>query len=524
MVDDTKAVTIEMQKNVPKENDVVTTNSNGNGSKADNGGEAKIGIATMKSLTRLAAKARRNKVEKKKENVVKNIHFRGASWLDDSSSKFCIGCDANFTCYNRRHHCRFCGLLLCNDCSRWRIEGVRACKNCYAELKEVYKRPTLKECLKKPIHPESKFRSIWDIVILLLTFHSALVIPLEMGFPDYGGNLEAQLAVLTIVIDLFFVIDVILNFNTMVVLPNGDLIRDKKIIGKKYLQKWFWFDVLAIFPTELLLTGGSGSDGEQIKVWRRFAKIPRLFRIARIVKFIENSDFLQSYVRLTRIVRLFFLIVISVHWSGCIFYFVCELRKSGFGANAMVNGTKVQITTYCSFEEDKPLAERYVGAYATGLNFLLGSLPEIQTLSPGERNMAIILGFCNAILNAYIIGQVTILIQGTNTLEFEFKQKMDIVRDTLVTFSLSDEVKSQVLRYYEYLWARHRKLDTRYNFTDGLPDSLQVRVKMELHKDAVERCSLFKQCDNELMIVSLSFILSSFSFFILHFTDKKYIH
>ena len=180
----------------------------------------------------------------------------------------------------------------------------------------------------------------------------------------------------------------------------------------------------------------------------------------------------------------------------------------------MINGTKVKIVTYCSYEEDKPLGERYVGAYATGLNFWLGTSPEIETLSPGERNMAIFLGFCNAILNAYIIGQVTILIQGTNTLEFEFKQKMDIVRDTLVTFNLSDEVKSQVLRYYEYLWARHRKLDTRYNFTDGLPDSLQVRVKMELHKDAVERCTLFKRCDNDLMIVSCTFILSLFAFYI----------
>ena len=84
MEDDTKVVRIEMQKNVPKENDAVNNNNNGNERKAYNGGEAKIGIATMKSLTRLAAKARRNKIEKKKENVVKNIHFRGASWLDDN--------------------------------------------------------------------------------------------------------------------------------------------------------------------------------------------------------------------------------------------------------------------------------------------------------------------------------------------------------------------------------------------------------------------------------------------------------
>ena len=462
----------------------------------------KLGLATMKNLTKLAAKARRKRVEKKKDNVVKNIHFRGASWLDDSSSTFCIGCDAQFTCYNRRHHCRFCGNLLCNDCSKWRIEGVRACKPCYTELKESLKPQSLSQCLKKPIHPESKFRSIWDVIILLLTFHSAIVIPLEMGFPEYAGENGGTLVLVTYVIDALFVIDVILNFNTMVILSNGDLIRDKGTIAKRYLQKWFWFDLMAIFPAELLL---GGEDGNQLQVWRRFAKLPRLLRIARIVKFIENSNFLQSYVRLTRILRLTFLVLISVHWTGCLFYFVCVLRKSGFGGGSkVVNGTIIPIVTYCSFEDDKPLIERYSGAYFTGLNFMLGTMPEIDELSPAERNMAILLGFFNAILNAYIIGQVTILIQGTNTLEFEYKTKIDIVRDTLVTFNLSDELKAQILRYYEYLWSRHRKLDTRHNFTDDLPESLQVRVKMELHRDAIERCSLFKQCDSDLMIALVS--------------------
>ena len=73
-----------------------------------------------------------------------------------------------------------------------------------------------------------------------------------------------------------------------------------------------------------------------------------------------------------------------------------------------------------------------------------------------------------------------------------------------MTFNLSDELKDQILRYYEYLWARHRKLDTRHNFTDDLPDSLQVRVKMELHRDAIERCTLFKQCDSDLMVALVS--------------------
>eukprot|EP00942_MAST-04A_sp_MAST-4A-sp1_P004366 g4366.t1 len=183
-----KDVSIEMKNESNKEK---SKNDNANGSENN---DSKIGIATMKSLTRLAAKARRNRVERKKENVVKNIHFRGASWLDDSASTFCVGCDADFTCYNRRHHCRFCGMLLCNDCSQWRIEGVRACKNCHAELKEVYKRPTFKECLKKPIHPESKFRSVWDVIILLLTFHLKLIVDLIVRYHKHMNQLVLSLS------------------------------------------------------------------------------------------------------------------------------------------------------------------------------------------------------------------------------------------------------------------------------------------------------------------------------------------
>ena len=57
-----------------------------------NSGSVKLGIATMKNLTRLLrSSAKENRKEGK---CCKNIHFCGASWLDDSSSTFCISCDA----------------------------------------------------------------------------------------------------------------------------------------------------------------------------------------------------------------------------------------------------------------------------------------------------------------------------------------------------------------------------------------------------------------------------------------------
>lgn len=65
-------------------------------------------------------------------------------WKDDSSSKSCELCQTEFTLMNRRHHCRNCGSLVCNSCSKRRLtlpnsvfdpnELVRVCDVCYDGL------------------------------------------------------------------------------------------------------------------------------------------------------------------------------------------------------------------------------------------------------------------------------------------------------------------------------------------------------------------------------------------------------
>mmetsp|Transcript_12214 Transcript_12214/g.29153 ORF Transcript_12214/g.29153 Transcript_12214/m.29153 type:complete len:308 (+) Transcript_12214:52-975(+) len=57
----------------------------------------------------------------------------------DSKETACPRCDAQFTTYFRRHHCRHCGGLVCDDCSRHRtripqdpsLGNVRVCDDCF---------------------------------------------------------------------------------------------------------------------------------------------------------------------------------------------------------------------------------------------------------------------------------------------------------------------------------------------------------------------------------------------------------
>ncbi|KAG9392836.1 FYVE zinc finger [Carpediemonas membranifera] len=65
-------------------------------------------------------------------------------WLSDENSASCMLCDAEFSFFNRRHHCRRCGRLFCNSCMKTGIwvgkETVleRVCNLCHLILSEDY--------------------------------------------------------------------------------------------------------------------------------------------------------------------------------------------------------------------------------------------------------------------------------------------------------------------------------------------------------------------------------------------------
>lgn len=64
-----------------------------------------------------------------------------AKWIKDSEATECRLCDVQFSVLQRRHHCRNCGQIFCNECSSGRIKmpsnsnPVRVCLNCYHLLR-----------------------------------------------------------------------------------------------------------------------------------------------------------------------------------------------------------------------------------------------------------------------------------------------------------------------------------------------------------------------------------------------------
>ena len=46
------------------------------------------------------------------------LQFTAPIWMPDSSASSCLVCATQFNAVLRKHHCRLCGFIICNACSR----------------------------------------------------------------------------------------------------------------------------------------------------------------------------------------------------------------------------------------------------------------------------------------------------------------------------------------------------------------------------------------------------------------------
>ena len=66
---------------------------------------------------------------------------KAPAWVRDEAVTMCMLCDVLFTLTKRRHHCRACGAIFCNNCCHVKTEleytggkQNRVCQNCYKIL------------------------------------------------------------------------------------------------------------------------------------------------------------------------------------------------------------------------------------------------------------------------------------------------------------------------------------------------------------------------------------------------------
>jgi len=74
--------------------------------------------------------------------IILDLENSAPVWIPDRDAKTCMCCAKAFNMVQRRHHCRYCGKVVCGGCSSQTLKvsisnkPVRVCKLCYDEMKK----------------------------------------------------------------------------------------------------------------------------------------------------------------------------------------------------------------------------------------------------------------------------------------------------------------------------------------------------------------------------------------------------
>lgn len=122
------------------------------------------------------------------------------------------------------------------------------------------------------LHPDSKWKHVWDWLMGLVLIYLAAVIPIDIAFRNWPPRWFYLL------IDLMFILDVIISFNTGF-RKDGIIIRDRNEVAKQYLYGWFWIELIVAIPWEAIALF---SFRMRVSRGIRLARLPKLVSGLRI--------------------------------------------------------------------------------------------------------------------------------------------------------------------------------------------------------------------------------------------------
>ncbi|XP_011913095.1 PREDICTED: potassium voltage-gated channel subfamily H member 2 isoform X5 [Cercocebus atys] len=173
----------------------------------------------------------------------------------------------------------------------------------------------------------SPFKAVWDWLILLLVIYTAVFTPYSAAFllkeTEEGppatecGYACQPLAVVDLIVDIMFIVDILINFRTTYVNANEEVVSHPGRIAVHYFKGWFLIDMVAAIPFDLLIFG---SGSEELIGLLKTARLLRLVRVAR--KLDRYSEYGAAVLFL-----LMCTFALIAHWLACIWYAIGNMEQ-----------------------------------------------------------------------------------------------------------------------------------------------------------------------------------------------------
>ncbi|QDZ20036.1 potassium voltage-gated channel subfamily H protein [Chloropicon primus] len=382
------------------------------------------------------------------------------------------------------------------------------------------------------ILPTSRWKRRWEIMMVFVTLFVAISVPYNMAFTlDYSesrckGDTKADncyppfLFGLDVLADIILAADIVLVFLSAYHGDQLELVKDLRLIAKKYVKSFFFLDLLALIPFNQLASA-MNPDSDKVTL-----KLLLVFRLLRLGRFLKKTNFaVESIYGLGKLICVYFIVG---HWMGCALFFMSRYQIETMPEHGLnhLNGNfpwvlvdyaeNIRTVTaedtskqrdFCNsnlsddFEWDIVDYEWTLFCadiktkYSFSLYFAITTMAsvgygDITPMTNIERNFAMLFEVVGSLIAALFFANMAVLIAGIDTRGDRLREKLGEVNHYIKTRCIPKELAQRMKDAVEYWWQVHSGLNVKDYLAD-IPVTLRIEIFSHIQKGCVDRCPIF---------------------------------
>ncbi|CDW91576.1 cation channel family protein [Stylonychia lemnae] len=321
-------------------------------------------------------------------------------------------------------------------------------------------------------------------------------------------------------VDILFFIDILVNFDSALELPDGTIDPRLKSISLAYIKSWFILDLCATFPTQFLESSGDSSSSTtttgdpstgttQVATQKqsssnynkllRLARLPRLYRLLRILRLFKIVKILRYNQTLQRIFdkikmnaavsRMIFTLVFaffSVHLISCFWFLAAKFDDTN--PETWVSRLKLI---------DEEPSTLY-------LECLYWSLQTVATVGFGdfgartvsELFLCIVWMIFGVGFYSFVIGNLTSIIANENANSENLYNKLKALEEFAKKTNLPEELHFKIRQFLENNYNELFSRIDENQLLQELPITLRDEVFIHKYQGLLDAIDFLRECEN----------------------------
>lgn len=218
-----------------------------------------------------------------------------------------------------------------------------------------------------------------------------------------------------LVVDFFFLLDIIANFFFAFHSSDYEMIDSKKAIAKAYLKGWFTVDVLAIIPFDKMFRVQGYNGLARILRLPKIYKLIKMTRLVRMLKIVKERNKLVKYlgevlkigVGFERLLFAILLFLIACHIIACLWIFAGRVQQ---GENSLAEFCATEHANWIcvnEFGSSSDITLYFSAFYFTVTTITTVGYGDISAYNTVERIICIVLMITGVISFSFASGSLS---------------------------------------------------------------------------------------------------------------------